>query len=80
MPHIDRHEEYAEEVGGVFSCEDLEAIPFNHWKKDCEWLILLLDLADDTTFFIPVRARTAREACAVAFHNYSYHLEEEDDI
>lgn len=80
MHQIKSPEEYAEEVGGIFSSGDLEAIPFNHWKKDCEWIILVLDLTDSSNAFIPVQALTAREACDLAFSQYNHYLEENDEF
>ena len=80
MDQIRNLAEYSEEVGGVFIYENIEAIPFNHWKKDCEWLILITDLTDSQVYFVPIRALTAKEACAQAIHKYYQNFEVSDDI
>ncbi len=80
MNQIRNLSEYAEEVGGAFTYEEIEAIPFNHWKKDCEWIIFLTDLSVSSVYFIPVRARTAEEACAEAVYQFYQSTEDKDDI
>lgn len=60
---------YAEEIGGVFSQGDIEAIPFNHWKLDCEWLVLVID--NPYGAFVSVEALTAKEACTQAIYKYN---------
>ena len=72
-------ESYAEEVGGVYSFDEFEAIPFNHWKKDYEWLIFVTDLGLSKVYFVPVRALTAREACAEAIFRIKDNQEDDDD-
>lgn len=69
-------QKYADEVGGVFTFDEIEAIPYNHWKKDCEWLVFLVD--GDEGAFIPVTALTARQACEWAVFKYKFWLEEDD--
>ena len=71
MNSVRNLEKYAEETGGIFSFDDLEAIPYNHWKKDCEWLVLIIDVSE-LGAFVPVTALTAREACIIAISHYTY--------
>lgn len=80
MNQIRNLEDYADEVGGIYSYDEFEAIPFNHWKKDCEWIIFLTDLSISKVYFIPVRALTAREACEEAISIVNYNQEDDDDI
>ena len=66
-------QEYVNELGGVFEVDGCEAVPFNHWKKDMEWAVLILSrrLPYRGGFFC-ARATTAREAVFIAmekFHN-----------
>lgn len=68
--------DYSEEVGGVFSQEEIEAIPYNHWKKDCEWMVLVSKA--ERHLFVPVSALTAREACDIAIQFFKL-LEDPDD-
>lgn len=63
--------EYSEETGGIYSSGNIEAIPYNHWRKDYEWLVMILDPPEHAAF-IPVEALTAREACTQAIYKYSY--------
>lgn len=67
------------EIGGVFHYGNLEAVPYNHWKQDCKWLVLLID-PPDIGAFISVTALTAREACQAAFLQYNTTLEDDDDV
>lgn len=30
---------FTEETGGIFFFEDVTVIPYNHWKKDYDWLV-----------------------------------------
>lgn len=62
--------QYGDEVGGVFSVDDLEIIPFNHWKKDMEWLVLIVDSPREGCF-IAVNAYTVQEAVVVALQRYN---------
>lgn len=72
---------YANDIGGVHNFEDIEAIPYNHWKKDCEWVVLLI--LPKQAMFIPVKARTAKDACEQAVLKYReaeyYGYEGDDD-
>jgi len=71
---------YAEELGGVFNFDELEAIPYNHWKKDFEWLVFIMDYPGHAAW-ITVTALTPREACQEAIKKYTETIiEEEDDI
>lgn len=70
--------EYADQVGGVFYWDDYEAIPYNHWKRDCKWLVLIL-LGENHGAFIPVDALTPREACMRAINEYKNIQEEIED-
>ena len=69
MDEIPSIAKYADKIGGVFHFEDIELIPYNHWKKDMEWLVMIV-LGNDLGAFIPVRAYTAREAALKAIANY----------
>ncbi len=70
---------YESKARGVFYYEDIEAVPFNHWKQDCEWLILLIDLSDSVSYFIPITALTAAEACSKAIDQFYQSWEENND-
>ena len=63
--------EYMDEVGGVFHFGPFEAIPYNHWKKDFEWLVLIME-EKEFCAFVPVKALTAREACQEAVYKINY--------
>ena len=69
---------YLDEVGGFFSEENIEAIPYNHWKKDNEWLVLVLE-APIYGAFIPVTALTAREAVCQAIAEFKIIKEKDSD-
>jgi hypothetical protein len=62
---------YADEVGGVYQIDEFEIIPYNHWKKDNEWIVLVLSMElPQHGSFIPVQAYTAREAAQIALNKY----------
>lgn len=71
--------EYANEVGGIYHIGDFEVIPYNHWKKDMEWMVLVLEREEyQYGSFIPVRAHSVREAVQLAlklYTNWSNHYE-----
>jgi len=69
MNSIKKMEEYADETGGVFSFGEIEAIPYNHWKQECEWMVLVIDPPANGAF-IPVSALTAKDACTLAIYHY----------
>jgi len=69
-------EKYAEEVGGVFSFEEFDAIPYNHWKQDCDWNVIVLE-GDEALFYL-VEALTAREACTIAIKQHIYEKGDDD--
>lgn len=75
MNNADGFNSYAEKVGGVFDLGPFEAIPYNHWKKDMEWMVILFNKNDDAAL-IEVRAHTPREAVQRAIRKYNL-LEEE---
>lgn len=61
--------EYSEETGGLFSAGNIEAIPYNHWRKDFEWLVMVIEPLSGGAF-VTVEALTAREACTTAIYKY----------
>ena len=67
-------EKYAEEIGGVFSIDDIEAIPYNHWRQDCQWMVLVVE-PNLSSAFVPVEALTPREACTLAIKHYLHFKE-----
>lgn len=67
---------FADETGGVFTFDEIEAIPYNHWKKDYEWIVFIID--EDEGAFISVNALTAKEACETALFKYSLWKGDED--
>lgn len=75
MKNPDGIEEYIEEVGGIYYIHDMQAIPYNHWKRDCEWIVLLFDKQKSVSF-IQVCALTAREACEIAIYKFFCNLED----
>lgn len=57
----------------------LELQPYNHWKWDTEWIVVVRDLRNDLFFCIPVIARTAGEATEKVLEICTgTHTEEED--
>lgn len=78
MNDADGVNSYADQVGGVFDLGPLEAIPYNHWKRDMEWIVILFDKADKAAI-IEVRAYTPREAVMRAIRKYRL-MEEEDEL
>jgi len=75
---LDGVQRYADQVGGVFDLGPLEAIPYNHWKRDMEWIVLLFGDKDEASI-IEVRAYTAREAVMRAVRKYRL-MEEENEL
>ena len=69
IKQLDKMDKYAEDIGGVFSEGDFEAIPYNHWKQDCEWIVIVL-APEDFVAFVPVSALNPREACSIAIQTY----------
>ena len=80
MNSIKNMKKYAQEMGAVFSYGEVVAIPYNHWKKDYEWLVFIM--ADHFRgAFVPVYALTPEEACNIAIKTFSFNQkEEENDI
>jgi hypothetical protein len=74
---ISNLEEYAEDMGGIFHFGDVEAIPYNHWRKDYEWLVFVMQLPFYSAF-VPVKALTAREACETAVLKFSFWKEDDE--
>lgn len=79
MDPIKSLEEYCEEIGCGVSFDELAAFPFNHWKQDCEWLVLLINYEQKISTIVPVRARTAEKACVAAVEKYNELVEEYDE-
>jgi len=77
MRKIEEFAGYLDEVGGVYSEGPIEALPYNHWKLDMEWLVLVINPPKNGAF-IPVTAYTAREAACKAINEFKY-IEEEDN-
>lgn len=69
MSHRFAAQLYAEAVGGVVSDGEIEAIPFNHWKQDCEWMVMIIE-GRHSLVFIPSTGRTVREAVYNAIDLY----------
>lgn len=59
------------------SYSDIDVIPYNHWVKDCEWIVFVRKRGT-LGIFIPVHASIASEACKIAISQYKY-LEEIDE-
>lgn len=53
----------------------LDAVPYNHWKKDCAWNVMVCD-QDDRKAFISVSALTPEEAVRLAIIKYKFHFED----
>lgn len=66
-----------EEHGGFYHFENLEVLPYNHWRKDFAWVVVVIDRPAQIAF-IPVNALTPREACSKAVALY-LDKEEEDE-
>lgn len=62
---------YAAQIGGKYAQDNIQAIPYNHWKQDCEWLVLVLD-PDSVSMFIPVCARDAEKAVDIAIKRFRF--------
>lgn len=77
MLKFDDLRDLADDIGGVFHSEDYEVLPFNHWKKDNTWMVMILP-PHNVAAFIPVEALTARSAAISALELYKY-IKEEDD-
>lgn len=69
---------YAESIGGIFTDGEIEAIPYNHWKRDMEWMVLVVE-SPKYGAFIPVEAYTAREAALKAIEEFIILKEDEDE-
>ena len=61
--------EYADQVGGVFNFDKTEVIPFNHWKRDMEWLVMIIPFLK-IGVSITVKAYSASEAAQKAYEIY----------
>lgn len=54
--------------------DNLEAVPYNHWKYDTEWLVYITD-KDKKGAFISVEALDEAEAVKLAIYHYLTYLE-----
>ncbi len=80
MSGIESLTNYAEEVGGIFRFDDMQVVPYNHWRKDCEWIVLIIEGPSESAAVIPVKALTAKEACSLAINLYTNIYNGEDDV
>lgn len=78
MNEADGVNSYADQVGGVFDFGPIEAIPYNHWKRDMEWIVLIFGDKTEASI-IEVRAHTPREAVMRAIRKYRL-MEEEYEL
>jgi len=60
---------YTDKVGGIYHDGNLEAIPYNHWRKDCEWLVLVIK-DSKAVRFIPITAITSKDAAMTAIYKF----------
>lgn len=59
---------YFDQLGGVFTCEEYEVLPYNHWRKDNEWLVLICHKDECIIWFI--NALSARDAAFESLQEY----------
>ena len=73
-----KEEEYLFEIEGIFYWGDWQIIPYNHWKNDCEWLVVIPD-SETSAVFVTVTALNPKEACVLAMIQYKNVLEDIED-
>lgn len=75
MYNSKKEEENLVEIDGAFYWGEWQLIPFNHWKNDCEWLVVVPEGATSAVF-ITVTALSPQEACLLATIQYKNAKEE----
>lgn len=70
-------EKKCEELAGTFYRGDIEITPYNHWKSDCEWMVMIVHLKKWQCVFLHIEARTTEEAISQALDKYLLHGEDE---
>ena len=68
---------FKEKRGTFYGADGIKVIPYNHWKKDTEWSVMVLDSEGPLEIF-QISARTHEEAILKALE-YFYDLEENND-
>lgn len=66
---------YEDEDRGFFFYEGIDALPFNHWKSDRDWVVFIYEISSEdfdeswkNPLTIIVEANTPVEACDCALY------------
>lgn len=77
MLDYDDLRDLVDEMGGVYHRDGYDVLPFNHWKKDDLWMVLVLP-PSNLPAFLPVRSLTSKDAALEALEFYHY-IKETDE-